>query len=266
MLIFDRDTYRTDPDRPRSLFSRIFLRPLITFYPQVFWIVWTNSRKALRGVYGDDEWASSSHDIMRSLENVGVRIEIAGMDVLRNLEGPAVIIANHMSTLETFLLPGIIQPLRPVAFVVKKSLVDTPVFGPVMRSRDPILVGRVNPREDLKSVLAEGAKKITQGTSVIIFPQSTRSTVFSPREFNSLGIKLASRAGAPVVPLALKTDAWGTGRIIKDFGPLDRKKTVHFAFGEPMHISGQGSEEHQRVIAFIQEKLTRWETEDEHQK
>jgi 1-acyl-sn-glycerol-3-phosphate acyltransferase len=107
-------------------------------------------------------------------------------------------------------------------------------------------------------VLNEGAKKIEQGVSIVIFPQSTRSNDFKPDEFNSLGIKLALKAGVPVVPLALKTDAWGKGKIIKDFGPVDKNKKVFFAFGEPMKIKGRGAEEHQKVIDFIQDNLSQW--------
>jgi 1-acyl-sn-glycerol-3-phosphate acyltransferase len=264
--ITDKDTYRTDPGKTRSLLSKIFLRHVITFYPQIFWIIWKNSRKAVKGVYDGNDWARSSLDIVWALENIGVRFEITGLDNLRAVEGPVVFIANHMSTLETFILPGIIQPIKPVTFVVKKSLVDTPVFGPIMRTRGPIVVGRVNPREDLKTVLTEGTKKIETGVSIVIFPQSTRSAVFHPEEFNSLGIKLALKAGVPVVPLALKTDAWGIGKIIKDFGVVDNRKKVHFAFGEPIQIEDRGSKEHQKVIAFIQENLSRWAAEDEHQK
>lgn len=231
---------------------------MISFYPQLFRIIWKNSRRAVKGDYDGDDWANSSLDILRALENVGVRFEITGLDNLKGFEGPAVFIANHMSTLETFVLPCIIHPVKPVTFVVKKSLVSTPVFGPVMRSRDPIVVGRINPREDLKTVLNEGTKKIEQGISIVIFPQSTRSTVFKPEEFNSLGIKLALKAGAPVVPVALKTDAWGTGKIIKDFGSVDKNKRVFFAFGEPMKVKGRGAEEHQKVIDFIQDNLAQW--------
>ena len=231
---------------------------MISFYPQLFRIIWKNSRRAVKGDYDGDDWANSSLDILRALENVGVRFEITGLDNLKGFEGPAVFIANHMSTLETFVLPCIIHPVKPVTFVVKKSLVSTPVFGPIMRSRDPIVVGRINPREDLKAVLNGGAKKIEQGVSIVIFPQSTRSAVFNPEEFNSLGIKLALKAGVPVVPLALKTDAWGTGKIIKDFGPVDKNKKVFFAFGEPMKIKERGAEEHQKVIDFIKDNLSQW--------
>jgi len=260
--IADKDTYLTDPARPRSLFSKIFLSPPFTFYSQAFCIVWINGRRALRGVYGSAEWASSSLDIMRALENVGVRFGIDGMDNIRKPDGPAVFICNHMSALETFVLPCIIQPVREVTFIVKESLMTMPVFGPVMRSRDPVVVGRVNPREDLRTVLEEGTRRLKACRSIIVFPQSTRSVDFRPEEFNTLGIKLASRAGVPVIPVALKTDAWGIGRLMKDFGPIDNKKKVHFSFGRPIVISGRGAEEHEKVVGFIKGKLEEWERSD----
>jgi 1-acyl-sn-glycerol-3-phosphate acyltransferase len=237
------------------------MNPSLIFYPQLFRTIWQNSRKAKQNSYDGTEWADSSLVVLRELEDAGVRFEITGMKNIGSFAGPAVFIANHMSSLETFILPCIVQPVKPVTFVVKKSLVDTPFFGHIMRSRDPILVGRENPREDLKSVMEQGTNKLGAGISVIIFPQSTRSTRFIPEEFNSLGIKLASRAGVPVVPVALKTDAWGTGRIIKDFGPIDKNKTTYFAFGEPIRVEGRGIDEHRRVIDFIQENLSKWNRE-----
>jgi 1-acyl-sn-glycerol-3-phosphate acyltransferase len=166
-----------------------------------------------------------------------------------------------MSTLETMVLPCIIQPLKGTTFVVKRSLLTMPVFGHVMRSRDPIALGRTNPRDDLKVVLEEGVRKLQNGRSIIIFPQSTRSVEFRPEEFNSLGIKLAARAGVPVLPVALKTDAWGNGKYIKEFGPIDNRKIVRFAFGQPIRIEGRGAEEHGKVVEFIREKLAEWSRE-----
>ena len=263
MIHAGQNSYRTDPDRPRSIFSKVFLRPRLTFYFQVFWIIWKNSRKALKGAYTAEKWAESSFEIIRALENIGAFMEISGLENLRNFDGPAVFISNHMSTLETLILPSIIQPLKPVTFVVKESLVKMPVFGPIMRSRDPILVGRKNAREDLRAVMEGGAEKLRNGQSIVVFPQSTRSFVFNPEEFNSLGIKLALKANVPVVPVALKTDAWGIGKKIKDFGPIDIRKKIHVAFGAQMTIKNRGAEEHQKVIHFIAEHLSAWNKDQE---
>jgi 1-acyl-sn-glycerol-3-phosphate acyltransferase len=262
MNITEKDSYITDSKRPRPILSSIFLSAQYTFYPQLVWHVCVHSRRAAIGFYSGADWTEGSRAVMRSLENVGIQFEINGIHNISSFDGPAVFIGNHMSALETFVLPCIIQPLKPVTFVVKRSLIDTPVFKHLMRSRDPITVGRTNPREDLKAVLDEGPKKLQAGTSIVIFPQSTRSVVFKPEEFNTLGVKLASRNGVPVVPFALKTDAWGIGRNLKDFGPVDRKKKVHFTFGEPMKVEGRGTREHEQIIRFIQEKLEQWGKEE----
>ncbi|HSB34157.1 MAG TPA: 1-acyl-sn-glycerol-3-phosphate acyltransferase, partial [Nitrospirota bacterium] len=78
-------------------------------------------------------------------------------------------------------------------------------------------------------------------------------------QFNTIGVKLAKRACVPAVPIALKTDAWGTGALLKDFGRIDPAKTVHIAFGKPLEIRDRGSEEHQQIIDFIEGKLKEWE-------
>jgi len=79
-----------------------------------------------------------------------------------------------------------------------------------------------------------------------------------PSLFNSLGNKLAKRNNVAVIPIALITDAWGNGKLIKEVGKIDPGKTVHLAFGEPIFISGNGAEEHQQIIEFIAGKFREW--------
>lgn len=254
-LEFTNGEYRT-PDGVQSAFSSI--SPSAVFYPKFWRVVWTASGNAKRGRYGNNEWASTSCDVMRALESAGVRFEITGVDHFRTLDGPCVFIGNHMSTLETMVLPGIVQPLKDVTFVVKQSLIDYPVFRYVMRSRNPVTVGRTNPREDLVAVMEGGMERLRAGRSIIIFPQTTRTHQFDPEQFNTIGVKLAKKAGVPVIPIALKTDAWGNGRFIKDFGKINPAWKVYFAFGAPMPVAGRGTEEHEAVIRFIRANLDLW--------
>ncbi|MEK6672512.1 MAG: lysophospholipid acyltransferase family protein [Nitrospirota bacterium] len=254
-MAFKNGAYRTGKIKA-TLLAR--LSPSFYFYRQIIRIVFTASRKAKRSRYGDNDWIMSSLDTLRALESAGVSFEITGIDNFKDVEGPCVFIANHMSTLETFVLPVIIAPFKMATFVVKGSLVEYPVFKHVMRSREPITVSRTNPREDLKTVFEGGAERLRKGTSIIIFPQTTRSTFFDPAEFNTIGVKLAKKAEVPVVPVALKTDAWGNGRRLKDFGRIDPSLSVHFAFGKPLWIKDRGNEEHREIIGFITEKLKEW--------
>ncbi len=241
------------PSRRVSWVSRQF--PNLSFYSRLPGVVLTAAKLARKGIYYDEDWVRSSRSMIDLLEMVGVSVEMENLSAISKLDSPCVFVGNHMSVLETFVLPCIIQPHTKFTFVVKKSLIDYPVFKHVMRSRDPIVVGRINPREDLKTVMADGLKRLNDGISVLIFPQTTRTTEFDPKAFNTIGIKLAKRAGVPVIPFALKTDAWGIGRWIKDFGKVDPSKQVSFWFGNPITISGKGKDEHEGIIQFILDKL-----------
>jgi len=245
LLTYTDGVYRSAA-RCVSWFARTF--PTQAFYRKFFGIVWRASAKARKGKYGYAEWAESSHEVLAALESVGVKAEFTGTDNIRRLDRPCVFIANHMSMLETTVLPAVIQPIRDVTFVVKQSLLDYPVFRHVMRSRDPIAVTRENPREDFKAVMEGGVERLEKGISIIVFPQTTRSSTFDPEQFNTIGVKLAARAKVPVVPIALLTDAWGNGKWVKDLGPIYPKKTAYFDFGEPIEVTGRGAEQHQKIL------------------
>ena len=104
-------------------------------------------------------------------------------------------------------------------------------------------------------------RQLEEGVSVIVFPQATRHLRFQTDQFNSLGIKLAGRAGVQALPVAIKTDFWQPGRLLKDFGPLDRKQEIHIEFGEALDIEGNGRAQHQAVVEFIRTRLVAWGAE-----
>lgn len=252
------DAYQTRPERA-SFSARFF--PSLNFYLHFLAVVLKAGFRAKRGRYDDEQWVRSSFTILEALEGIGIRFEMTGMDHIRTLHEPCVLIANHMSVLETVILPCVIQPVKKTTFIVKESLLYYPVFGHVMRSRDPIAVGRKNPRQDLKTVLEGGTERLNKGISIIAFPQTTRTFSFDPAQFNTIGVKLARKADVPVVPVALLTDAWQNGKHLKDFGKIDASRTVHFAFGEPIRIRGRGDAEHRAIIDFITANLNKWKTE-----
>jgi 1-acyl-sn-glycerol-3-phosphate acyltransferase len=254
-----QDHYDTPADTKLLWLHRVLPHFQIAFKYKFLRVNFHARKLSVRGQYPTLEWARSSLNVMRLLESCGGRFHITGLANLRACEGPVVFIGNHMSTLETMVLPFLISQIMDVTFVVKDSLVESWAFGPVMRSRDPIVVSRHNSREDLVKVMTRGQEILASGRSVAIFPQSTRLIEFRPEEFNSLGVKLAAKAGVKVIPFALKTDFWRNGVYIKDLGPLDPKnKDVYFSFGKPMDVTGPGKEENKAIIEFIQSSLTGW--------
>ena len=222
-------------------------------------VVIESRRKAISGEYDDDAWNLSSYKMLRCFEKSGITSHFSGMDNIEKPKQPVVFIGNHMSLAETFLLPGIIVPRKKVTFVVKKELCEYPLFGPIMRSRNPIAVNRKNSKKDFMTVMNDGVEKLKSGVSLIIFPQSTRMGHFSAKNFNTIGIKLARKAGVPIIPFALRTDCWKNGLILKDFGSVKPERDVFIEFSEPIDITGNGKNEHQMVIDFIKSRLLEWD-------
>ncbi len=260
---FPHDTYDTPPDTPRRLLDRLALGSRLYLHGHFIWEIIKARWLVAQGKYDRAAWAETAYAIFKMAEGSGGRFHINGLDNIRNLTDPVVFVSNHMSSLEGNIF-GCLLPLpQDINFVVKESLTRYPVFGPVIGARDPITVGRANPREDLQKVLVEGVQKLQNGRSILLFPQHTRTATFIPAEFNSLGIKLAKRAGVSVVPIAVKTDFLINGRYLRDFGPLDRSKQIYLTFGRPFSVENS-KEAHHQVLEFIQHHLGQWEDNNKH--
>ncbi len=266
MKIFDRyETILAANDEyisPQNSSHVGLLGSTFQFYSRVVKVVLYSNKMVKKNIYNDFNWVGSSLDLFFGFERAGIKYEIKGMSNITKHEGPVLFIGNHMSTLETLTLPAVIHPVKKIVFITKKELTDYPFFGPINSARDPIIVGRENPREDLKIVIEEGRKRIEAGKSIVIFPQKTRSKYFDVKGFNSLGVKLAKQNNVPVVPFALLTDAWDNGKYIKEAGSIDTSKKVRFKFGEPFTVDDRGAESHQRIIDFITSRLTEWGRKD----
>lgn len=225
-------------------------------------VVFAMSRDARAGRISREVWGEHQMRVLDALEASGGRVVIEGAQHAAAVDGPCVVIANHMSTIETLFLPSILQPWMDITLVVKESLMEYPVFGPILKALGMIPVTRRNAREDLKQVLTRGTEFIGRGYTVMVFPQATRSTVFDPDAFNSIGIKLAQRAGVPVLPVCLKTDFQKPGRLIKDFGRIDPSREVRFRMGEAFEPGRDGRAAHRRVVQFIGSTLHAWDPDN----
>ena len=229
-----------------------------TYYLKLIHRIIIDSNLADTGQYDYRRWAFGSLEVLKNIESAGGSFSISGLQGVAMHGGPFVYISNHMSMIDTFVLPSITVAFTKATFVLKDGLLSYPVFGKILKAINPISVTRNNPREDLKTVLNKGSDLISKGYSVIIFPQTTRSTLFDTTLFNSLGVKLAKRAMVPVVPIALKTDFQCNGRILKDMGMVNPGKTLYFKFGNPIPIEGKPQVVHQKVVQFIANNLSEW--------
>lgn len=200
-----------------------------------------------------------SWHLVHCAETMGTPVSFEGFESMRMIDKqPAVIVANHMSMVETMLLPAGVFANGPMVIVAKRSLTKYPGFGRILEASRPIFVDRTNPRQDLADVLEQGVRRLKEGSSVLLFPQGTRLTVFDPRRFNSLGAKLAKRAGVPLIPVACKTDFSKPGRRFRDLGPVDPALPIRFAAGPILDSARPQRELQEACTGHIIRFLKQW--------
>lgn len=135
----------------------------------------------------------------------GLHYKIEGLENIK--DEAMVVMSNHQSSLETFILPVIFGPLSTV---LKKELLMIPFFSWGAKKMQVIAVDRSNPIQAYKQLIREGAKRISDQRSVLIFPEGTRVAENEKVKFNRGGAALAHHTKAPIIPVA-----HNTGRFIK---------------------------------------------------
>ena len=163
----------------------------------------------------------------------GVRYRIEGEEWLRQ---PAVVVlANHQSTWETFMLQ--LRVRNPV-WIAKQELFRLPFFGWGLSALRAVPIDRSSGKQAVKSIVRNGGARLREGHSVIVFPEGTRVAPGEKRRFRLGGAVLAVEAGVPVVPVAHNAGRfWGRRHFLKTAG------TVRLRAGAPISSEGKSPEE-----------------------
>lgn len=137
---------------------------------------------------------------------------------------------NHQSNADIPLLLGRL----PVQFrwLAKAELFKIPIFGRAMRSVGYISIDRSNRKSAFES-LARAARTIRNGTSLLIFPEGTRSRDGWLLPFKKGGFVLAVDAGVPIVPVVIR----GTRDIIPKGHFMIRSAPVTMQILDPVETS-----------------------------
>jgi 1-acyl-sn-glycerol-3-phosphate acyltransferase len=181
----------------------------------------------------------------------GVRIEVELRGDL-DPNQPYVFMANHASSLDIWA--AFVAIPRRLRMIAKKQLARIPLFGWVMWAGRFIFIDRQNKLAARRSIDAAG-ERIRKGDSVLIFPEGTRTRTGALGEFKKGGFHLASRAGVPIVPVAM----CGTRALMPAGSLLLRSGSIKVIVGAPVPTQGLSDEEraslHERVRGMVADML-----------
>jgi 1-acyl-sn-glycerol-3-phosphate acyltransferase len=138
-------------------------------------------------------WAT----VLLKISNVQVRVH--GTEHIAT-DRPQIFMSNHQSDFDILIvlayLPGQFR------WIAKKELFRIPVFGKAMKNAGYIEIDRQNHERAMQN-LAEAARKIREGKSVMSFPEGTRSVDGTIKAFKKGMFHLAFEAGVPIVPITI---------------------------------------------------------------
>ncbi|HUN54415.1 MAG TPA: lysophospholipid acyltransferase family protein [Smithella sp.] len=135
-----------------------------------------------------------------------------------------VIISNHQSMYDIYVLYGWLGV--DFKWVMKKELERVPVLGLACRILGHIYIDRSNPQGAVETIRA-AKTKIVNGTSVLFFPEGTRSDDGALRPFKKGAFKMALDLGIPILPVTIN----GTRNVLPkktlDLMPGGATMTIH---------------------------------------
>ena len=132
------------------------------------------------------------------LKTTGVQVRVTGLEHLDRSRS-YVLAANHQSTYDIpIVFTAFPMQLRIVA---KDSLGRIPFLGWHLRRTGHLLVDRRNPGSD---IVAKMKRLVSQGHSLIVFPEGTRSVDGTIGPFKKGTFLVAIDAQLPVVPVSIR--------------------------------------------------------------
>jgi 1-acyl-sn-glycerol-3-phosphate acyltransferase len=151
------------------------------------------------------------------LKTTGVRVRVEGLDRIEPGR-TYIFVSNHQSIYD---IPVIFASMPyQLRIIAKESLSKFPVLGWHLRRGGHLFVDRKHP--DRAGILGRWRALVSEGLSLIIFAEGTRSWDGHPARFKAGSILLAIEAALPIVPLAVI----GTRQVM----PKGRLRT------EPAHV------------------------------
>ncbi|MDD2464008.1 MAG: lysophospholipid acyltransferase family protein [Desulfobulbus sp.] len=174
----------------------------------------------------------------------GVKVRIEGFEHL-DPKQTYIFAGNHVSQYDIFSFQGYFP--HDFRWIAKKELFQIPLFGQAMHRVGYIPIDRSHGRKALKS-LDEAGRRIAGGTSVLIFPEGTRSGDGKLHEFKAGAVLLAIKAGVPIVPLGFN----GSYEILPKGKFLPRGGEIVIRIGQPMATDHFKSSDKQALAGELQ--------------
>jgi 1-acyl-sn-glycerol-3-phosphate acyltransferase len=168
----------------------------------------------------------------RMCHTCGIELNVEGGERI-DWNQPLVVMANHQSLFDIPVLYAALP--RPFGMLAKQELFRFPVFRSAMAGLGCVPIDRGNRRQSFASLRA-AAERVRAGSSIVVFPEGTRSEDGRIRPLKKGPFHLVEMAGVPIVPVGIR----GTRDALAKDGLLVHAARVRVRIGEALAASRKG--------------------------
>jgi len=182
------------------------------------------------------------------LKRAGIKVKVEGKENLP--EGNCLFVSNHQGY---FDIPAIIYGTdRAMGFIAKKEILKHKFISYWMERIHCVFIDRENVRESIKAI-NKGAEYLEKGYNIAVFPEGTRSKGPEMGEFKKGSLKLATKSGVPIVPVAIN----GTYKAREaNKGNAISSAEVTVTICKPLVLSELTKEEQSNLAEIIKDIIT----------
>jgi len=178
-----------------------------------------------------------------------VRVEAVGLENVPT-DAPVILMSNHQSLVDIAAIIMTLPRTQSWRFVAKRELTRVPIFGQVILLSGHVIIDRGD-RERAVASLRRAAEIIRAGTTVIVFPEGTRSPHGNLRVFKSGPFHLAIEAQVPIVPITVS----GSQRITPKGELRVHRGVVKITYGKPIPTRGLSLDERKQLSDRVRDAI-----------
>lgn len=179
----------------------------------------------------------------------GSRIRVRGKDKIQK-NGTYIVMSNHQSLFDVWALIGRL-PLQ-IRWIVKSDIRKIPLFGYALERMGHLYVDRGNREQTIRS-LQDGLKNLRKGTSIVIFPEGTRSKDGKLQEFRKGGAIMAISSGIPILPVTVNGSRFVLPKDTLDLMP----GKIEIVMGDLIDPSPFKREQNKELLAAVKTAITK---------
>jgi 1-acyl-sn-glycerol-3-phosphate acyltransferase len=181
------------------------------------------------------------------LKIAGVKMQVLGLEHV-DPRKTFIYMCNHLGSFDIFALLAYL----PVQFrwLAKSEYFRIPMLGWGMRAAGYISLDRSRRKSAYES-MEIAARKIREETSVVIFPEGTRSFDGTMQPFMNGGFNLAIRAGVPIVPITIQ----GTWEIMPRTTKRVKKGKIRIIIDQPIETKDCTMKDRRRLMAETERRI-----------